>query len=581
MTKTESVLGGKRFDMVWILAFGLASSIWCVTAARTIGATFDEPTYLENGMHFWRTGSHRTLMKLGTMPLPVDLQTLPLAIAERIRGTNWDLDTDFHTLLPRMRHGNLLFWWLLLISAFRIGRDVAGSWGGRLAVAALACEPNMLAHAALATTDIAITATVLTFALYYHRGRDQAWSRRVGLPGIWYGVALLSKASALAFVPLVMVGIELARFIQQWSDESNRLPELTGFTPSIGHSGRGYLRKWVLECGIIGIIGLAVAVLGVGSDFQPDESFIRWAQSLPEGRNHTFWVWTAEHLRIFGNGIEGLVMQIKHNFRGHGQYLLGESSEKPFWYYFPVVFSIKLTVPVLFGVLILFFRPTWLKDNWPMACAAILLAFSMTCRVQIGIRLQLLAVAFVIVALAAGIAQSLTHVQLRRPLTAASAIGIAWMGVSSALAWPNGLCYVNELWGGAQEGYRLVSDGNYDWGQGLPELAKWQRSRNISDLDVWYYGRDPEIKRMPVRDLPLHCVTLRQPDDMATYCWGRHLAVGTTLRYGLPLNDAHRHALEFLRRREPVAQTSTFLIYDFTDLGPPKQAIETAERSAK
>ena len=34
------------FDALWVLAFGLLGSLWCVSAARQIGPTFDEPFYL-------------------------------------------------------------------------------------------------------------------------------------------------------------------------------------------------------------------------------------------------------------------------------------------------------------------------------------------------------------------------------------------------------------------------------------------------------------------------------------------------------------------------------------------------------
>lgn len=166
-------------SLVWVVCFGVASSLWCVTTARELGATFDEPTYLTNGMHFWHTGSHRTLMRLGTMPLPVDVQTFPLAVAEWLTGKTWNLETDFRRALIWMRHGNLVFWWLLLIFAYRIARDVGGPWAGRLAVAAIACEPNLLAHASLATTDVAITATTLGYAYYFAKYRESNWARRM------------------------------------------------------------------------------------------------------------------------------------------------------------------------------------------------------------------------------------------------------------------------------------------------------------------------------------------------------------------------------------------------------------------
>ena len=107
---------------------------------------------------------------------------------------------------------------------------------------------------------------------------------------------------------------------------------------------------------------------------------------------------------------------------------------------------------------------------------------------------------------------------------------------------------------------------------------KANRQRGGLPLDVWYFGRDPLLKQLPVRDLPLHCVPLARADDMKTYCWGRYLAIGASVRYGHTVSDSHRRALEFLQTREPTARTATFLIYDLTDIPPPQQATAPAKR---
>src|SRR5919202_2047419 len=139
--------GGRLFDWLWLLAWGLASSAWCVTASGRLSATFDEPVYVARGLEYWRSGSHAGLMQLGTMPLPPDLETLPLYLAERWRGTRFDPEADLERLLPWARAGALVFWWLLLAHGWLAGRSLAGPWGGRLAVALLASEPSFLAHA--------------------------------------------------------------------------------------------------------------------------------------------------------------------------------------------------------------------------------------------------------------------------------------------------------------------------------------------------------------------------------------------------------------------------------------------------
>ena len=74
-------------DWLWIAA----ASLWCVTAADRLGATFDEPLYRAHGLEGWRSGGHAGLLRLGTMPLPADLQTLPIYAYERWQGVKEQL----------------------------------------------------------------------------------------------------------------------------------------------------------------------------------------------------------------------------------------------------------------------------------------------------------------------------------------------------------------------------------------------------------------------------------------------------------------------------------------------------------
>src|SRR5437660_2196626 len=114
------------YDAAWVLLWGVASSLWCVTAAGRLSATFDEPFYIESGLQSWRTGSNDRLMRAGTMPLPVDAAPLPLYLWERYRGTPFDVNADFRQLLPVARAANLVFWWLLLVYGWRVGRLFGG-----------------------------------------------------------------------------------------------------------------------------------------------------------------------------------------------------------------------------------------------------------------------------------------------------------------------------------------------------------------------------------------------------------------------------------------------------------------------
>src|SRR5918912_1578948 len=95
----------RAFDVCWFLAWAVASSVWCVTASAKLGGTFEEPVYVAKGLERWRSGSHAGMMNLGTMPLPVDLDTLPLYLWERWHGTEFDPAADLDLLLPCARAG--------------------------------------------------------------------------------------------------------------------------------------------------------------------------------------------------------------------------------------------------------------------------------------------------------------------------------------------------------------------------------------------------------------------------------------------------------------------------------------------
>jgi hypothetical protein len=582
-------LGERFWDWLWFLAFAIASSAWCITASGRLTATFDEPIDLERAMQWWRTGSHRPLLRVGAMPLPMDVATFPLYVWERWHGVQLDLiDVDVASALPWARLGTLLFWWLLLFYGRLAGRQLAGPWGGRLAVALLACEPSMLAHASLATKDIAISACLLALVYHFRTQREAAWGRRIGLPAFWYAAAVLAKASGLVFGPLCLLAVEIERL-----SRSGAFPKYAaqgGSTESedrrgirtLLRDGWAQLQPFRRDVRQILALGLVLVFVYCGSDWQNEATFVVWAKGLPDSHIGRSMVWIAEHLPIFSNAGEGLIKQVTHNIRGHGAYLLGQTDPRALWYYYPVVLTIKLSlVVVLTPIFLLLIRPRALA-NWACVAAAVLVLFSLTCRVQLGIRLMLPLAALAIVGLAAALVESGKSFGpgwRRGLLTIAGGAGLAWSALACAGAWPDGLRYVNDLWGGTAEGYRLVSDSNYDWGQGIKELAQWQKRQGLPALDVWYYGADPRSRKPPFRPLFLQSLPIKGPEDVLAQLNGHVVAASTTLLYGSIISPAQKNAAEFLRACTPVARTRTFLIYDFTS--SPDEAIHRDVAAAR
>ena len=105
--------------------------------------------------------------------------------------------------------------------AWRAACSLGGPWSGRLTVALLACEPSFLANAALATTDIAVSACLLALVVHFRAGRDGPWLRRVGWPTLWFAAAILAKASGLVFGGICLIVIEAERrFAPLWAGDA-------------------------------------------------------------------------------------------------------------------------------------------------------------------------------------------------------------------------------------------------------------------------------------------------------------------------------------------------------------------------
>jgi hypothetical protein len=312
---------------------------------------------------------------------------------------------------------------------------------------------------------------------------------------------------------------------------------------------------------------LALVFAYCGCDWQPDASFQTWARSLPEGRTSGAMVWLADQLCIFSNAGEAIARQVKHNMKGHGVYILGQTHPRALWYYFPVVMAVKLPVPMLLAPLVLLLVRPRLLINWACLAAAALALFSLTCRVQIGLRFMFPLMVLAIIGLTAAGVQACREFGSgwRRRLVAGGGFaGLAWTAAATLIVWPHGLSYVNECWGGTWNGYVHVSEANYDWGQGLKELRRWQDEHGVPELSVWYFGTDPAHKVLPLHGILMGDLPNGGPEETRVRVRGQYVAVSVTLWCGALLKPPQRDAMQFFHSCRPMGRTTTFFIYDFT-----------------
>jgi hypothetical protein len=556
----------------WVVGcFGIIGSVAILTSMRQIGGTFDEFFYLDAGLERWRTGSNARLLAAGTMPLPIDVATLLPYLVERHRGQAWSLHDEYRDVLQIARLPTLLFWWVVLLTGWSIARRLGGRTAGVGAAAFLAGEPNLLAHSALATTDVAFTAFVLLFAFTADWGVGRAWWARVGLPGVVCGFAFCAKASAMVFVPILLIAIGMLPTAATNSLSSQPLA-LREFASRL--RCRGFWK----DATTIYLIGLGLAYFYCGSDWKAHPKFIAAASGLPPGRVRDLALWIAENLRVFQNAGVALWYQISHNLRGHGSYLLGEEVPRAVWYHFPIALSMKLTPAVLLTIAIAAIVSWRSLFHWPFIASFLMLLSSLNCRVQIGVRLQLPLIACTCVAAAITWSRAFDALRDesarqqaslgsvgRRILAGWLVISVAWMVLALYQNWPHYLTYVNDFWGGPAQGEKLVSDSNFDWGQGIPDLLQMIESNDMpTPVALWYFGTDPAAQKPPLRLVPLHKADIRTASELRRYVNEKYLAVGTTILYGSYIHEP-RWLIEWLRQKPYVARTRTFLIFDLDD----------------
>jgi hypothetical protein len=457
-------------------------SVW--STARVFSGTVDEPAHFAAGMQWLTTGAYT--YDLQHPPLGRIAAALgPFLRGERSLGAPGVFDegagllgTGRHYVdtLASARHGEIVFFVVLAIVVWAWGRRLIGELGAAVAVLFVVTNPNLLAHAGLATTDIGCAATT-TLALYLTvRWIDRpSWANTIAF-GAAIGLAAGSRLSSLAFLGAAFASCYLLR---AWAHRAWSL----GSELDAG--------RWTAR------IAGSVVVFG----------FVVWAL-------YRFGVG-----RLSPNGVlipapafvAGIDRFLLHGSSGHPSFLLGRPGNHGWWYYFPVALAVKTPLPLLllsvaggFEAL----RTLRERRDWPTAvplvAALAMLAVAMVVRVDLGIRLVLPIYALLAIVAAQGALALLRQTPAGIARTAVAALA-AWSVVSVARSYPDHLAYFNVLAGDHPE--RVLVDSNLDWGQDLYRLRDTLVARGIRDsVRVAYFGTaDLAAAGVPnARQLGLH-----------------------------------------------------------------------------
>lgn len=194
----------------------LIGTVRIAATYRTFSYTFDEPAHLACGMEWLSRGTYR--YEDQHPPLArMAAALLPYLHGERSRGLP-DMWQEGRALLNNAptsgnlilaRAGMLPFFWIACLSLYGLAHLLCGERSAFLALALFTMLPPILAHAGLATTDVALTAGMslaLLGLLWWVRRPD---TKRAVLLGFAIAFAVSCKFSALPFLPAAALGLML------------------------------------------------------------------------------------------------------------------------------------------------------------------------------------------------------------------------------------------------------------------------------------------------------------------------------------------------------------------------------------
>jgi len=204
----------------------------------------------------------------------------------------------------------------------------------------------------------------------------------------------------------------------------------------------------------------------------------------------------------------GLFMTINRiDSAGQSTYFMGKiyRSEGAGLLYFPILYFTKLPLPfhiltLLSLALFLIFLSKHIlkKEFWQKLSVLDLLLFifiaaysykSMSSNLNIGLRHFMPVVLVVSTLTARGTAVFWNEKIFKKIKMAHIASALLTITlISTIISFPHYLSYYNILAGGTNNGYKIATDSNYDWGQDIKRLGKWVRDNNVEKIYVHLFS---------------------------------------------------------------------------------------------
>jgi hypothetical protein len=506
--------------------------------------SWDEGDHIYAGYESWTTGDfginpeHPPLLKaIATLPLLMMHLSAPAPKSPTFskneayfNGRSLIYDNGglavANRIIFRARMMAAIFSLALATLVYLACLEIFGPVAALFALALTVFEPNLIAHGAYVTTDMAVTFGIFAtiYALYRFRVRPSIG--RLAVVGAATGVALALKHSAVLLLPiaLVLLACELVR-------------------PNSGERRVRVLRLYAAAFAAGIFLGLPILWATYHFRFLAHPhggmhpSLGEYMSSL-HGIEPRVYAFLARWHILPESYLYGMVDIRVQSVAGQSfsTYLFGKVYAHGVPYYFPAAFVIKSTLGFMLLLVLAFFAVVsrrlmgWQRLSFLVVPPVVYLLIAIDTGLNIGARHILPMYPFLAVLIGGG---AVALWQRRRLWVYVTLVLLGWHVVSATLSAPNFIAYSNELFGGPANTYRYLTDSNTDWGQQLISVKRYLDQHNIHDCWFGYFVQpsiDYHAYGIPCRQLPTaDSMWTQQQVDVPTSISGTVLISASTL----------------------------------------------------
>ncbi|HEY4246276.1 MAG TPA: glycosyltransferase family 39 protein [Lacunisphaera sp.] len=528
-----------KFYLPGIVLLLCAGHLWLSNRAMADkSTTADEIAHLTGGYTFNHWDDYRFHPENGN--LPQRWQTLPIIL----RGVNYPPQADawaksdvwlmgyrffyqsrndLAKMLASARFMNSFFGAATALLVFFWARKLWGVAGGLISLGFCVMSPTMLAHSALATSDMCMAffllASVSAFWWHLHVSRPSA----LLLSAITFGLACVAKFTAV-LLPILAAMLILVRLCEN---------EPLHFARSTFSTFPRKLAIIAASLAVHTVAGLFIIWLFFGFRYAafnptlpPGEFTFPWALMLSFGGWKAGVIELCRKWHLLPEGfLYGLAFVLRHA-EARGAFLDGDYSIYGWVSFFPKAFLYKTPLSLLtaltLGSAFLVTKARKMRRGKivhqccrvaPLvALFGLYWAISLASHLNIGHRhlLPIYPVLFIFCG-ALGWAMDAALEKSRAAGTMVAlliAVLLAWQTKVAIKIYPDFLAYFSPIVGGPSEGYKHLVDSSLDWGQDLPGLKKWLNTHRRENEPVYlsYFGTgEPDyygIKAIRILMLP-------------------------------------------------------------------------------